>query len=143
MAFSRNGDIYIASPSGEILKRLTSSPAIDLSPTWSPDGKKIAFVSDRAGTPNIYVISLQGGSAVKITSSGYNTDPVWSPNASVNRIAFVKVRKSKADIHAIGPDGRGEQRLTASGRNEHPSWSPDGHYITFPSKSPLILPMVT
>ena len=134
VAFSRNGDIYIALPSGEILKQLTRSPAIDLSPTWSPDGKKIAFVSDRAGAPNIYVMSSQGGRAVRITSGGYNTDPVWSPNASVNRIAFVKVRKSEADIYAIGPDGRGEQRLTASGRNEHPSWSPDGHYITFSSK---------
>ena len=134
VAFSRNGDIYVASPSGEILKRLTGSPAIDLSPTWSPDGKKIAFVSDRAGTPNIYVISSEGGRATRITSGGYNTDPVWSPNASVNRIAFVKVRKSKADIYAVGPDGRGEQRLTASGRNEHPSWSPDGHYITFSSR---------
>ena len=134
VAFSRNGDIYIASPSGEILRRLTGSPAIDLSPTWSPDGKKIAFVSDRAGAPNIYVISSQGGRAVRITSGGYNTDPVWSPNASVDRIAFVKVRKSKADIYAIGPDGQGEQKLTSSGRNEHPSWSPDGHYITFSSK---------
>ena len=134
VAFSRNGDIYIASPSGEILKRLTKSPAIDLSPTWSPDGKKIAFVSDRTGAPNIYVISPEGGSAKRITSGGYNTDPVWSPSASVNRIAFVKVRKSEADIYAVGPDGRGEQRLTASGRNEHPSWSPDGHYIAFSSK---------
>lgn len=134
VAFSRNGDIYIASPSGEILKRLTISPAIDLSPTWSPDGRKIAFVSDRAGAPNIYVVSSEGGRAVRITSGGYNTDPAWSPNASVNRIAFVKVKKSKADIYAIGPDGRGKQRLTSSGRNEHPSWSPDGHYISFSSK---------
>ena len=134
VAFSRNGDIYIASLSGEILRRLTESPAIDLSPTWSPDGGKIAFVSDRAGAPNIYVISSEGGRAARITSGGYNTDPVWSPSASVDRIAFVKVRKSRADIHAIGPDGRGEQKLTASGRNEHPSWSPDGHYITFSSK---------
>ncbi len=134
VAFSRNGDIYIASSSGEILKRLTKSPAIDISPTWSPDGRKIAFVSDRAGAPNIYVISSEGGRAVRITSEGYNTDPVWSPSPSVNRIAFVKVKKSEADIYAVGPDGRGQQRLTSSGRNEHPSWSPDGHYITFSSK---------
>ncbi len=134
VAFSRNGDIYIASSSGEILKRLTKSPAIDISPTWSPDSRKIAFVSDRAGAPNIYVISSEGGRAVRITSEGYNTDPVWSPSPSVNRIAFVKVKKSEADIYAVGPDGRGQQRLTSSGRNEHPSWSPDGHYITFSSK---------
>ena len=134
VAFSRNGDIYIASSSGEILKRLTKSPAIDISPTWSPDSRKIAFVSDRAGAPNIYVISSEGGRAVRITSEGYNTDPVWSPSHLVNRIAFVKVKKSKADVYSVGPDGRGQQRLTSSGRNEHPSWSPDGHYITFSSK---------
>ncbi len=134
VAFSRNGDIYVASPSGEILKRLTTSPAIDISPTWSPDGTKIAFVSDRAGAPNIYVMSSDGGRALKITSGGYNTDPVWSPNPLVNRIAFVKVEKSKADIYSVGPAGHGQQRLTSSGRNEHPSWSPDGHYITFSSK---------
>ena len=134
VAFSRDGDIYITSSSGEILRRLTRSPAIDISPTWSPDGKKIAFVSDRAGTPNIYVISSGGGRPVRITSGGYNTDPVWSPNASVNRIAFVKVSKSRADIYTVGADGRGQQRLTSSGRNEHPDWSPDGHYITFSSK---------
>lgn len=134
VAFSRNGDIYIASSSGEILKRLTKSPAIDISPTWSPDGGKIAFVSDRTGVPNIYVISSEGGRAVRITSEGYNTDPVWSPSPSVNRIAFVKVKRSEADIYAVGPDGRGQQKLTSSGRNEHPSWSPDGHYITFSSK---------
>ena len=134
VAFSRNGDIYIASSSGEILKRLTKSPSIDISPTWSPDSRKIAFVSDRAGAPNIYVISSEGGRAVRITSEGYNTDPVWSPSPSVNRIVFVKVKKSEADSSAGGPDGRGQQRLTSSGRNEHPSWSPDGHYITFSSK---------
>ncbi len=134
MAFSRNGDIYIASASGEILRQLTRSGAIDLSPTWSPDGKKIAFVSDRAGAPNIYVIGLQGGSAVRITSGGYNTDPVWSPSASVDRIAFVKVKKSESNIYSIDPDGKGEQRLTTSGNNEHPSWSPDGYYITFSSE---------
>lgn len=134
VAFSRNGDIYVASSSGEILRRLTTSPAIDISPAWSPDSRKIAFVSDRAGAPNIYVMSSEGGRAVRITSEGYNTDPVWSPSSLVNRIAFVKVRKSEADIYSVAPDGRGQQRLTSSGGNEHPSWSPDGHYITFSSK---------
>ncbi|MCY3985651.1 MAG: hypothetical protein OXF23_01200 [Candidatus Dadabacteria bacterium] len=134
VAFSRDGEIYIASSSGEVLRRLTKSPAIDVSPTWSPDGEKIAFVSDRAGTPDIYVMSSEGGLPARITSGGYNTDPVWSPNASVNRIAFVKVTRSRADIYTVGPDGKGKQRLTSSGRNEHPTWSPDGYYITFSSK---------
>ena len=134
VAFSRGGDIYVASPEGGMEDRLTESASIEVSPAWSPDGRRIAFVSDRSGTPNVYVMSSSGGPAVRITSKGYNTDPAWSPNPSVDRIAFVRVKKSDADIYTVGADGRGERKLTSSGRNEHPSWSPDGHYITFSSK---------
>lgn len=134
IAFSRGGDIYVASPEGGMEDRLTESAAIEVSPSWSPDGRRIAFVSDRSGTPNVYVMSSSGGPATRITSKGYNTDPVWSPNPSVDRIAFVRVKKSDADIYTVGANGAGERKLTSSGRNEHPSWSPDGHYITFSSK---------
>ena len=134
IAFSRGGDIYVASPEGGMEDRLTESAAIEVSPSWSPDGRRIAFVSDGSGTPNVYVMSSSGGPATRITSEGYNTDPVWSPNPSVDRIAFVRVKKSDADIYTVGANGAGERKLTSSGRNEHPSWSPDGHYITFSSK---------
>ncbi len=134
IAFSREGDIYVASDSGEIQKRLTKSAAIDVSPTWSPDGKKIAFVSDKDGSPNIYVINSNGGNPKRITQDGYNTDPSWSPSAEVDLIAFVKSKRRKTDIYTIGSDGNRQVRLTFSGSDEHPSWSPDGRYITFSSK---------
>ena len=134
IAFSRGGDIYVASPEGEIRDRLTESAAIEVSPSWSPDGRRIAFVSDASGTPNVYVMSSSGGPATRVTSGGYDTDPVWSPNPLIDRIAFVRVKKSDADIYTVKADGTGERKLTSSGRNEHPSWSPDGHYVTFSSK---------
>ena len=133
LAFSANGDIYVSGPNGKGAVNLTRSGSIDVSPTWSPDGGMIAFVSDRSGTPQIYIMSASGRGVRKITSGGYSTDPDWSPSSEVNRIAFVKV-EGGANIYSINPDGSGQEQLTsASGRNENPSWSPDGHYIAFSS----------
>ncbi|TDI90680.1 MAG: Tol-Pal system beta propeller repeat protein TolB [Candidatus Dadabacteria bacterium] len=133
LAFSANGDIYVSGISGKGARNLTRSHSIDVSPAWSPDGSKIAFVSDRSGNPQIYVMNSNGSGLRRITSSGYNTDPSWSPNRDVNKIAFVRV-EGGANIYTIDPSGGGEQRLTFSGgRNENPAWSPDGYYIAFSS----------
>ncbi len=132
-AFSANGDIYVSNLSGKGARNLTRSASIDVSPTWSPDGSQIAFVSDRAGSPQIYIMSSNGGAVRRVTSGGYNTDPSWSPNPEVNKIAFVRV-EGGANIYTVDPSGGGQQRLTFSGgRNENPSWSPDGYYIAFTS----------
>ena len=132
-AFSANGDIYVSNLSGKGARNLTRSGSIDVSPTWSPDGSQIAFVSDRSGNPQIYIMSASGGAVRRITSSGYNTDPSWSPNPQVNKIAFVRV-EGGANIYTIDPSGGEEQRLTyGGGRNENPAWSPDGNYIAFSS----------
>ncbi|NIP39440.1 MAG: hypothetical protein GWO07_09265 [Candidatus Dadabacteria bacterium] len=135
IVFSLDGDIAVASPSGKGVRKLTRGRAIDVSPTWSPDGTQIAFVSDRAGSPNIYVMSASGKNVRRITKGGYNTDPSWSPNPKLNKIAYVKVEKGGGvNIFTAKADGSSEQRLTlASERNENPSWTPDGHYISFVS----------
>ncbi len=133
LAFSANGDIYVSGPNGKGAVNLTRSNSIDVSPTWSPDGGRIAFVSDRGGSPAIYVMNSSGGGVRKVSSGGYSTDPSWSPNPQVNKIAFVKV-EGGANIYTVNPDGSDEKRLTAgSGRNENPAWSPDGRYIAFSS----------
>lgn len=134
IVFSLDGDIAVSNSDGKGVRKLTRGRAIDVSPSWSPDGSQIAFVSDRAGSPNIYVMNSNGKNVRRISKGGYNTDPSWSPNSKVNKIAFVKVEKGGVNIFTVRPDGSGEQRLTwSSRRNENPSWTPDGHYISFVS----------
>lgn len=129
-----NADIYLIDPNtGAIQSRLTDSWAIDTSPTWSPDCSKIAFVSDRGGTPQIYVMGAGGGEAKRLTFNGdYNTSPDWSPKG--DKIAFCgRDERNQFDIFTVDLDG-GIERLTQDqGSNEEPTWAPNGQYIAFVS----------
>lgn len=83
-----NADIWLISTDGGEMKRLTSSPKADRSPRWSPDGKWIAFESNRSGAFQIYIQSPDGGEAKQITSiSTEANQPMWSPDGK--SIAFV------------------------------------------------------
>jgi TolB protein len=125
-------DIYSADINGGNLKKLTNNQCEDFSPSRSPDGNKLVFVSDRAGLPQIYVKDLISGTEERITYDfKYCTSPVWS---SLNKIAFVVVEKGVHDIYTMNPDGTGLRNLTeGNGNNEEPCWSPDGRYIVFTS----------
>ena len=74
-----NSDIWLVPVTGGEPLRLTNSPEADHSPRWSPEGKRIAFISERAGTANIFIIPVAGGEARQITRAG--TDlyaPIWT-----------------------------------------------------------------
>jgi dipeptidyl aminopeptidase/acylaminoacyl peptidase len=83
-----NSDIWIQSLEGGEPWQLTSSPKSDFNPCWSPDGKKIAFISTRKGTPQIWMIDSEGGEAYPFThiSTGAS-GAIWSPTG--NHLAFV------------------------------------------------------
>jgi TolB protein len=125
-------DIYSADINGGNLRKLTNSRSDDISPSRSPDGKKMVFVSGRTDLPQIYVKDLTTGSEERITYDfKYCTSPVWS---SLNKIAFVVAEKGVHDIYTMNPDGTGLRNLTeGDGNNEEPCWSPDGRYIVFSS----------
>ncbi|MBM4365894.1 MAG: Tol-Pal system beta propeller repeat protein TolB [Deltaproteobacteria bacterium] len=135
LTLSPGGDseiVTIDPLAGTQIARLTQNPGIDVSPTYSPDGSKIAFVSERSGGPQIYVMNADGSGARRVTFQGsHNTDPSWSPRG--DKIAFVG-RDGSFDVFTVNVDGTGMSRVTQGrGDNEDPSWSPDGNYLVFSS----------
>jgi Tol biopolymer transport system component len=101
------------------------------SPSWSPDGKWIAFASDYADTTifgqfDIYVIGADGENMRRITYGGYSWDPAWSPDGEW--IAYV----ANQGIFRMHPDGSGTEALTFDGGIRGlPAWSPDGRYLAY------------
>ncbi|MCA9545625.1 MAG: PD40 domain-containing protein [Myxococcales bacterium] len=130
-----NAEIYLLDAnSGAVKKRLTNSWGIDTSPTWSPDGTRIAFVSDRHGSPQIWVMNADGSDQKRLTFQGdYNQTPDWSPRG--DKIAFTaRDERNVFDLFTVNVGTGQIERLTQNqGNNEEPTWSPDGRFIAFTS----------
>jgi Tol biopolymer transport system component len=134
------GEIYVMNPTGSARQRLTRSRASELSPAWSPDRRRIAFVraipdSQRFGFTEeaIYVMNSNGSGERRLTSRGsLANEPVWSPDGQ--RIAFASDRDGNYEIYVMNTDGSSQRRLTQNRVwDSHPSWSPDGRKIAFAS----------
>ena len=137
VTLSKNGtntDIYQIHPNtGAIEARLTDHWGIDTSPSWSADCSKVAFVSDRAGSPQIYVMDADGSNQRRLTFEGdYNTSPDWSPRG--NSILYTRRGAgNNFDIYSVDLKGYSERLTENQGSNKDPSWSPNGQYIVFTS----------
>ena len=119
---------------GEKLWRITNHPAYDGQPSWSPDGKKIAFVSDRDGNNEIYVMDINGANILRLTNSpGDDSSPSWSHDSKW--IAFDSDRDGNAEIYLIDVNGANLTNITTQfALDSHPSWSPDSAQIAFVSE---------
>ncbi len=100
-------------------------------PSWSPDGKRIAFNSNLSGEAKLFIVDVDGSRVVDLSGVGEGGQPAWSPDG--RSILFASHRDhpdNYRDIYVMPPDGSGVRCLT-SARAEFPAWSPDGRYIVF------------
>jgi eukaryotic-like serine/threonine-protein kinase len=109
------------------LNRVTFEDGLQAHPTWSPDGRFIAYTSDQSGNFDIWVQPVAGGRAVQVTSDqAADWQPAWSPDG--NSLAFRSEREGGGLFIAPAFGGR-ERRLTAFGYG--PQWTPNGSQILF------------
>ncbi|WP_439537501.1 Tol-Pal system beta propeller repeat protein TolB [Methyloversatilis sp.] len=111
---------------------LRSSEPI-ISPAWSPDGTRLAYVSFQAKKPIIYVHSLATGAQTVVANfKGSNSAPAWSPDGK--RLAVVLTKDGSSQIYTINADGSGLTRVAGSTTiDTEPQFSPDGQYLYFTS----------
>jgi TolB protein len=125
-------EVYICEFDGHDPKRFTFANSIVLSPSWSSDGRWLAYTSYMGGGPDIYVRNLKRKGGSVISKKGINAFPDWFPG----RFAFSATMSYSGDpeIYLLTGDGKIVKRLTYSkGIDVSPSWSPDGKKFAFVS----------
>jgi TolB protein len=111
-----------------------STPGDVQTPAWSPDGRKLAFVSERDGNAEIYMMNADGSAQENLTRQpASDNHPSWSRDG--RKLAFVSRRDGNSEIYVMNADGSGLRNLTrARGDDLDPAWSPDGRAIAFVQK---------
>ncbi|ANQ83504.1 Tol-Pal system beta propeller repeat protein TolB [Azoarcus olearius] len=104
-----------------------------ISPAWSPDGGRLAYVSFEAKKPIIYVHTLATGQRQVVANfKGSNSAPAWSPDGQ--QLSVVLTKDGLSQLYVLNADGSGVRRLaSSSGIDTEPAWSPDGQWIYFTS----------
>jgi Tol biopolymer transport system component len=135
-----NWEIYLMHADGSGQINLTNNSATDEYPAWSPDGKRIAFVSNRDLLEDIYVMNADGSNVTRLTENDWGDGgPTWSPDGTRIAYASEHVRGEAGwdwDLYVMNADGSGMTRLLKRpGLDLFPAWSPDGNRIAFTCKS--------
>jgi TolB protein len=109
----------------------------NVQPSFSPDGRRLAFTSGRVGHPEVYIMDADGTNAELLTSfdfgdQNYRSDPDWSPDGRL--VAFQsRFADGRFQVMTISLRDRSTKLLTSEGSNEQPSWAPDGRHLVFAS----------
>jgi Tol biopolymer transport system component len=121
---------------GSGVTQLTTDPASDFVPDWSPDGARLAFSSTRDGDLEIYLMNADGSDVTKLTDNAVaDNKPGWSPDGS--RIAFHSTRDGNNEIYTMNTNGSDQIRLTTNPATDtQAAWQP----VPPPGSSPVHLP---
>jgi Tol biopolymer transport system component len=144
VAFDLDGDIFVMNEDGSGVRNITGTERVyESSPTWSPDGRRLAYVAcTECTTSDLYVMNADGGKVTRLTrDDALDGAPAWSPDGT--RIAYQADATGTysedegyipgdEDLWVVQADGAGNQLLVGgSGRELAPSWSPDGSEVSY------------
>ncbi len=136
----RGWDLYVADVDSLTHKRLTTHPSLDFNASISPDGKRLAFISERDGNMEIYSAHADGSKPIRLTKEYALDDHVsWSPDGK--QIVFTSTREpidkpgqSWNALYLMNADGTGVKRLSPKGVSDYsPAWSSHHNLIAFVS----------
>ncbi|HEY6359634.1 MAG TPA: Tol-Pal system beta propeller repeat protein TolB [Vicinamibacterales bacterium] len=126
-------EIYISDYDGANVRRITTNRQLNITPSWSPDARTVAYTSYRRGYPDIFLAQIYQGVQEEPTPRGtQNFLPMFSPDGQ--RIAFMSNRDGNPEIYVMNRDGSGVRRVTNHPAIDvTPTWSPTGTQIAFTS----------
>jgi TolB protein len=126
-------EIWLMNPDGGKPKPLTEKSGGAMWLRWSPDGKRIAFVSAKSGTDNIYSVDTETGRVTQLTNEKFRCgEPAWSPDGK--KLAYSSFpEEGRWRTNLIDPDSKGQQDVTGNEGGTGAAWSPDGTQIAFTS----------
>ena len=144
VAFTRNveetasqTDLYVMPfEGGRAMRVSVARGSINLAPSWSPDGRRLTFVSDRSGRNEIYISDADGTNVSLLTADAFGernnrTDPSWSPDGRL--VAYSSLVGGRRQILTVSLRDRSVSQVTSEGQNDTPAWAPDGRHLVFSS----------
>ena len=128
----RAKEIFLMDYDGYGQRPVTANGSLNLTPSWSPDGRALSYISYREGAPALYLAFLYQGRGQKLVGEFQSFTPAWSPDG--RWIAFTSNRDGQAEIYLAAVDGSELRRLTDHRAIDvAPTWSPNGRTIAFTS----------
>ncbi len=124
-------NVWLYSFADSSVRQLTTGHGGDFQPTWSPDGKKIAFFSSRSGSPNVWEMEVTGGAPKQLTAnSGVNVNPFYSPDGAL--IAYQSDQSGRLEVWIMNSNGTGARQLSNTGVTGHfMRWSVGGRSVIY------------
>jgi TolB protein len=136
-ATAGQSDLYVMPFEGGRAQRVSvSRGSINTAPSWSPDGRRLVFSSDRSGRNEIYISDADGTNVSLLTADAFGernlrADPSWSPDGRL--VAYSSLVGGRRQILTINLRDRAVSQVTSEGQNNTPAWAPDARHLVFAS----------